>query len=301
LPSALRDLARRAPESIYNLLFDAASKTLLELGRDPKRLGGQLGLTAVLHTWTRELELHPHLHCIVTGGALSQEGDRWVAAPGKDRYLFPVKVLSRLFRGKFLAKLARRFKAGELGLDPKNKLQQRAFEAVKEKLYGHEWVVYAKRPFAGAQHVYQYLGRYTHRVGLSNHRLREITDDTVTFATKNGRTITLTHDEFMRRFLLHVLPPRFVKIRHYGLMASSNATTKLEIARRLLEAQGALGVERGHLGAESWQDFYERLTGTDLRKCPRCGGPMLRYDLKELPEDVRLALAAMTDGKGPDP
>jgi hypothetical protein len=301
LPSMLRQFAIKAPEMIYDLLFEAASKTLLDLGHDPKRLGGQLGLTAVLHTWTRQLELHPHLHCIVTGGALSPEGDRWVPARGKDRYLFPVKVLSQLFRGKFLAGLARLFEAGELGFDPEDDLERSIFQAAKERLYGHEWVVYAKRPFAGAQHVYQYLGRYTHRVGLSNHRLREITDDTVTFATKNGKTVRLTHVEFMRRFLLHVLPPRFVKIRHYGLMASSNATTKLETVRRLLDAQGARGLELVESGTESWQEFYERLTGTDLNKCPRCGGPMVRYNLDKLPERVRLALAAATKGKGPDP
>jgi hypothetical protein len=300
VPASIRPLALRAPRVIYDLLFDTASKTLLDLGWDPKFLGGQIGVTAVLHTWTRSLELHPHLHCIVTGGGLSAKGDRWVAARGRDQYLFPVNVLSSLFRGKFLAGLVRHFEAGELGLDPSDELELSVFEALKKQLYSQDWVVYAKPPFSGAEHVYGYLGRYTHRVGISNYRLREIADDTVTFATKNGKTDTLSHDEFMRRFLLHVLPARFVKIRHYGLMASSNAKTKLETARRLLlDAQGA--PKPAAAIAEGWQDFYERLTGKDLRECPRCRGPMQRYDLDDLPDRVRLALEASRDGKGPDP
>jgi hypothetical protein len=301
LPHSLRPLAQRAPREVYDLLFEAASKTLLDLGRDPKRLGAQLGITAVLHTWTRQLELHPHVHCIVTGGGLSPEGDRWVPAPGKDRYLFPVKVLSRLFRGKFLDGLARLFEAGELGIRPDDELERSRFEALKKRLYGHDWVVYAKRPFAGAEHVYRYLGRYTHRVGISNQRLRDITDETVTFGTKDGKTVTLSHDEFLRRFLLHILPPRFVKIRHFGLMASCNATTKLETARTLLVAQGAPQVDHAPSAAASWQDFYERLTGVDLKKCPRCGGRMVRHELTDFPDLLRALLAAADDGKGPDP
>lgn len=296
LPASLRPIALRAAEPLYNLLFASASATLLELGEDPKRLGAQLGFTAVLHTWTRTLELHPHLHCVVTGGGLSPEGDRWIAVKGEDRFLFPVKVLSRLFRGKFLAGLARLFESGELGCDPTDELERSVFSALKERLYSHEWNVYAKRPFKGAKHVYQYLGRYTHRVGLSNHRLREITDETVTFATKGGREVTLSHDEFLDRFLLHVLPPGFVKIRHYGLMAASNATTKLEVARALLEAGGARSLEPTPTGGD-WCDLYERLTGTDLRECPRCAGALVRFDLRSLEGRAALARA----GKGPDP
>jgi hypothetical protein len=302
LPSALRELALRAPRAIYDLLFEAGPQTLLELGRDPKRLGAQLGLTAVLHTWSRRLELHPHLHCIVTGGGLSPSGDRWITTPGKDRYLFPVKVMSALFRGKFLAGLTRLFEAGELGMRPDDSLELSVFEALKKRLYDHEWVVYAKRPFAGAEHVYRYLGRYTHRVGISNHRLREIADDSVTFATKDGNTVTLTHDEFMRRFLLHVLPVRFVKIRHFGLMAARHATTSLETARRHLSDVGAPAVELGGSSDESWFDFYERLTGKDLRECPRCGGPLVRLNLRDLSPELReLALAAARNGKGAEP
>lgn len=296
LPRSLRPLALRAPEPLYDLLFAAASATLLELGRDPKRLGAQLGFTGVLHTWTRKLELHPHLHCVVTGGGLSPESDRWIDVPGKDRFLFPVKVLSRLFRGKFVAGLTRLFETGKLGLDPADELERSVFDALKDRLYGHEWNVYAKRPFKGAEHVYRYLACYTHRVGISNHRLREIADDTVTFATKAGNEVTLSHDEFLERFLLHVLPPRFVKIRHYGLMASSNATTKLEVARALLEAAGACSLDPPQPDGD-WQDRYERLTGIDLRQCPRCKGRMVRYDLRSTHAVELLARA----GKGPDP
>jgi hypothetical protein len=296
LPASLRPLALRAPEPLYNLLFAAASATLLALGSDPKRLGAQLGFTAVLHTWTRKLELHPHLHCIVTGGGLSPEGDRWISVKGQDRFLFPVKVLSRLFRGKFLCGLAQLFEAGELGADPTDELERSVFSALKERLHGHEWNVYAKRPFKGAEHVYRYLGRYTHRVGISNHRLHEIADDTVTFATKAGGEVRLSHDDFLGRFLLHVLPPRFVKIRHYGLMAASNATTKLEVARALLEAVGARSLEPASKAGD-WFALYERLTGTDLRKCTRCGGEVIRRDVRSLEGLAVLARA----GKGPDP
>jgi hypothetical protein len=277
LPAALRPLARRAPAAIYDLLFECASNTLLELGRDPKFLGGQLGLTAVLHTWTRRLEFHPHLHCIVTGGGLSPKGDRWVAARGKDRFLFPVTVLSALFRGKFMAGLARAFAAGELHVDPNDAAEQSTFEALRNRVYKHAWVVYAKRPFGGARHVFRYLGRYTHRVGISNQRLREITDEQVTFVTKSGKSVTLSHDVFIRRFLMHVLPPRFTKIRHFGLMASTNASTKLEIARRLLDpARVSVAAAQPD---EGWQDFHARLTGKDLRECPSCGGRVHRFAL----------------------
>jgi predicted Zn-ribbon and HTH transcriptional regulator len=297
LPAALRPIALRAPEALYDLLFASASATLLELGRDPQRLGAQLGFTAVLHTWTRRLELHPHLHCVVSGGGLTADGSRWISVKGKDRFLFPVRVLSRLFRGKFIAGLVRLFEAGKLGFDPTNELERSVFDRLRARLYGHDWNVYAKRPFKGAEHVYQYLGRYTHRVGLSNHRLREITDNTVTFGTKDGGVVTLSHEQFLDRFLLHVLPPRFVKIRHFGLMSSSNATTKLESARALLEAAGAQSLEQPLPRDGDWFDQYERLTGTDLRECPRCKRPLSRFDLRS-PQGIAAVSRA---GKGPDP
>ena len=301
LPGELASLAKRAPAAIYDLLFAAASKTLLELGRDPRRLGAQLGATLVLHTWTRDLRLHPHVHGIVTGGGLSDDGERWVPARAEGRYLFPVKVLSRLFRGKFIASLERAFEQGELGPDTDDPLARSVFEALVRRLWSHEWVVYAKRPFAGPERVIRYLGRYTHRVAISNQRLEAIDDETVTFHTKNGHKLTLDHDTFLERFLQHVLPSGFVKIRHYGLHASSNATTKLELARLRLEAQGAPAREAASRVAESWRDLFERLTGNDLTLCPRCKvGRMVREELS--PEQCRaLEAAAERAGKGADP
>jgi len=266
VPASLRPVFRRNQRAMYKLLFDAASKTLLTLGDDEKRLGAELGLTAVLHTWTRELEYHPHLHCIVTGGGLSPDGATWVSA--RRKYLFPVKVLSRLFRGIFLDGLARAVKAGEIRVDGIN------VSALVDSLYQIDWVVYAKRPFGGPEHVLKYLGRYTHRVGISNQRLQSLDDNGVTFATKNGRTITLAPAEFIRRFLLHVLPPGFVKIRHYGLWAAGNVSTRLAAARALLPSDPPPPepTDIEHLAGEiEWQVRLLRLTGIDITRCPRCG------------------------------
>ena len=281
LPCALRPLARQAPSAIYALLFHAASRSLQELGLDPKYLGAQIGFTAVLHTWTRKLEFHPHLHCIVTAGGLAATADRWVPPRGADRFLFPVKVLSRLFRGIFLDRLTNLFEAGTLPFRPDDPTQRACFQSLTRCLFAQEWVAYAKRPFAGAEHVYQYLGRYTHRVGISNHRLRDIDADTVTFGTKDGKDLALPHDEFIRRFLLHVLPHRFVKIRHYGLMASSNATTKLETARALLlHESGAVPAPPVALISATWDQLLLRLTGVDPLLCPQCGARLVRHDLR---------------------
>lgn len=290
LPAELRALAFRNQRQFYALLFAAASETLLELGRDEKRLGGQIGVTAVLHTWKRDLRFHPHLHCIVTGGGLAADGCRWIRARGGDRYLFPVKVLSRLFRGKFLDALSRAVARGEIVL---GELSEDGFRSLKKRLYERDWVVYAKRPFAGPVQVFLYLGRYTHRVGISNHRLQSFDASGVTFSTKDGRSITVTPDEFIRRFLLHVLPQRFVKIRHYGLVSSSNATTKLEVARRLLGGQVvevAPAIASGE-DDENWRDLLEQLTGRDSKRCPRCKvGHLVRLaldDYRELVEALR--------------
>lgn len=276
LPAELRPVAIRNQEIVYGLLFASASKTLLELGWDSKRLGGQIGLTAVLHTWTRALEFHPHVHSIVTGGGLSADGSRWIASKGGPRYLFPIKVISQLFRGKFLDGLARLYNAGELNLGGNSLADPATFQALKNRLYTDpEWVVYAKPPFGGPEQVFNYLGRYTHRVGISNYRILSIDDGKVTFATKDGETLTLSDEEFIRRFLQHVLPPGFTKIRHYGLMASSNVTTKLETARKLLGGEPPTVAPQG----ETWTEFLTRLTGEDVTKCPKCSGQLQRRRL----------------------
>lgn len=267
LPAQLRGIARQNPSAVYDLMFRTAADTLLELGLDEKRLGGRLGLTAVLHTWTRTLAYHPHVHCIVTGGGLSIDGERWVAS--KTGYLFPVRVLSKLFRGKLLAGLRRLYDKGELNLrgqlaeldDPSR------FVALIDALYRTAWVVYAKPPFGDAANVYAYLGRYTHRVGLSNARLRSIDDTGVCFVTKNGKTTTLEPVEFCRRFLQHVLPHGFRKIRHYGLLSGSHAKTRLAVARRVLGGANSETVEADDL---TWRARLFQLTGVDLRLCPMC-------------------------------
>jgi hypothetical protein len=277
LPSSLRPVTRRNQREMYKLLFAAATKTLLTLGEDPKRLGGQLGITAVLHTWTRELEFHPHLHCIVTGGGLSADGTEWKTA--RRKYLFPIKVLSQLFRGIFLDLLRRAYQDGEIQLDGID--DKKLFDS----LYRTDWVVYAKPPFGGPEQVFKYLGRYTHRVGISNQRLISMDEHGVTFATKNGRTITLAPEEFIRRFLLHVLPPGFVKIRHYGLWAAGNVSTRLAAARRLLGAVPPVPtiapMESQPPGDQSeWQVRLLRLVGIDVTRCPRCGqGRMIPHAL----------------------
>ncbi len=285
LPHELNALAMHNKKLVYGLLFETAAKTLLTLGRDEDRLGAQLGITAVLHTWSRNLQFHPHLHCIVTGGGLSTTGDRWVAT--NERYLFPAKVLSRLFRGKFLDALARAYDKGLLNLCV-GLVDRNDFQRLKDTLYQKEWVVYAKRPFDGAQQVFNYLGRYTHRVAISNWRLLSMDDAGVCFATKNGKTATLHPHEFIRRFLLHVLPKNFVKIRHYGLMAASNAKTKLEVARRFLEdghpSADLQSNKEDHDGnpEKDWRERFMELTGVDLSLCPQCHkGTMTRFSLEE--------------------
>jgi Putative transposase len=266
-------------------------KRLITMVRYP-HLGAHLGITAVLHTWTRGLDFHPHVHCIVTGGGLAVDGERWVAA--RRRYLFPVQVLARLFRGKFLAALTRAYREGELefGGTTQRLADAVAFRQFVHELYRAEWVVYAKRPFGGPQQVFRYLGRYTHRVGVSNQRLQHVDADGVRFATKGGRTITLRPEEFIRRFLFHVLPSGFVKIRHYGLLAGGNVTTQLECARTLLQpgAPAEMPVPRGS-GAFDWLTHLLQLTGVDLRLCPQCSqGRMIReplYPVRRRPQADR--------------
>jgi Putative transposase/Transposase zinc-binding domain len=274
LPAELRPVARSNPVLAYDLLFRSAAQTLLELGRDPKRLGGELGVTTVLHTWARDLSYHPHVHCVVTGGALSEDGERWLSA--RDQYLFPVEVLGKLFRGKVLAALRRARTRGELAVaDPSR------FAATVAQLYRKDWVVYCKCPFGGPEQVIRYLGQYTHRIALSNRRLVALDERGVTFRTKNGKQVTVDGVTFLTRWLSHVLPPRFVKLRHHGLMSAAHATTRLEVARQRLLA----GVENAAVAAATppsiaraplgWRELVEVLTGIDLGACPCCGSRAL--------------------------
>lgn len=267
LPSELHPLVLANARTMFDMLMTCAGETLIELGRD--RLGAQLGVTEVLHTWTRELLFHPHAHCIVTGGGVSLDGRRWIST--RPTFLLPVRVLGALFRGKFLARLVEAYNARELRLEgPAAKLaDNQAFACLRAKLYRKKWHVYSKPPFGGAEHVFKYLGRYTHRVGLSNHRLLSLDRRGVTFRTRGDATTTVTPDEFLRRFLLHVLPPRFVKIRHYGLMAASSVK-KLAAVRELI------GDETTTNGANDDDDDDVESFRTS---CPRCGGTMTAHDL----------------------
>jgi len=273
LPSELRPLARSNPKLVYDLLFKAVSQTLLTLGKD--RLGALLAITAVLHTWTRDMQLHPHLHCIVTAGGLSLDGERWV--PSRANYLFPAEVMRRLIRGKILDGLKRANKAGKLALNGTSaKLAKPAvFQATVDRLYGKKWVLYAKKPFGGSDQVLNYLGQYTHRVAISSHRIAKIDGDRITIRTRDERTTQLGKNEFIRRFLLHILPKGFRKIRHFGLMASTNVPTRLAKARELLTPEADPKEQRDEpsnddTDSETWEDLLERLVGEHARLCPKC-------------------------------
>jgi hypothetical protein len=312
LPQELNPLVLRNQAVLYGLLFEAASQTLLTLARDRRRLGAQIGFTAVLHTWGQNLLFHPHLHCVVTAGGLSPDGRRWI--PARQDYLLPVKVLGRLFRGKFLAGLQELYQSNRLALrgstadlaDPK------AFGALRDRLYRTDWIVYAKPPFGGLPQVFQYLGRYSHRVAISNSRLLSMQDGKVVLRYKDYRdgqrwkVMILAAEEFIRRFLLHVLPKRFVRIRHYGLLAGRNVTTKLPQARSLLtadapesqplpapqsqapaapEPESSPTPEAQSSPVSQIPDWRERLlawTGQDPLRCPHCHGPLIRRNLSEL-------------------
>jgi hypothetical protein len=281
LPSGLRSLVLENRETLFNLLFAAAADALKELGSNPKYIGAEVGITAVLHTWTRDLRFHPHVHCIVTGGGLSADGTQWVAT--RPDFLFPVRVLGALFRGKFLARLQALYDRGALRLvgGAAPLADRKAFARLRGRLYKTRWVVHVKPPFGGPEEFFRYVGRYTHRVGLSNTRIVALDDERVVFRTRGGATATLSHDEFLRRFLLHVLPEGFVKIRHYGLFAAGNVNTKLALARqRLAEA----GVPMPADDARTPSDFREillALTGIDITRCPRCNvGILVRCPLE---------------------
>ena len=276
LPAELRALARYRPKLVFDLLFGAAAETLQQLARDEEHLGASLGITAVLHTWTRDLRFHPHVHCIVTGGGLSLDAARWVAA--KKNFLFHVRVMGKLFRGKVLDGLRRAHARGALeGFhdfeDPQG------FDRLMARLATKNWVVYAKRAFRGAEHVYRYLGRYTHRVGIANSRLVSLENGQVTFRTKNGKTLTLPAEDFLARWVQHVLPRGFVKIRHYGLLAPSCVNDKLVTARTLLAPATA---PTQTPSPSSWIERLRALTGLDITRCPRCGEPLRMAALPDL-------------------
>ena len=274
LPSELRGLSRCYPRELFDALFAAASESLLQLGES--RLDARLGITMVLHTWTRDLRFHPHVHALVTAGGLASDGSRW--KPTSNKYLFPIEVLGALLRGKVLAKL-RRLHAQNVFVGFGDFADPEAFERLMSRLAGKDWVVYAKKPFRRVEHVLKYLGRYTHRVGIANSRLVDVQSDAVTFRTKNGKTVTLKPVEFLRRLVQHVLPEGLHKIRHYGLYAGAAGDERQAASEKLGVVSGCS--ERGHAVEPSWREQLRELTGRDVDHCPQCGGvvdhnPLLR-------------------------
>jgi hypothetical protein len=276
LPAPIADIAYHNKAEIYAILFKAAAETLLTIAADPKHLGARIGLTAVLHTWGSALTHHPHVHCVVPGGGLALDGQRWLSCrPG---FFLPVRVLSRLFRRLFLEQLAAAHEAGRLRFFSAHAplAESHAFAAYLAPLRKVEWVVYAKRPFAGPEAVLAYLSRYTHRVAIANSRLIAFDDNGVTFRWKDYRAkggerqkvMTLASDEFIRRFLIHVLPSGFHRIRHYGLFANGGRAESLARARELL------GVPAPHDESND-ADASADEPSMSLLACPCCGGRMI--------------------------
>jgi Putative transposase/Transposase zinc-binding domain len=284
LPAELNPLVLMNRKVLYDLLFRAASETLLVLAQNPKHLGATVGMIGILHTWGQNLRDHPHLHCIVTGGGLSADGGRWVSC--RKGFFLPVRVLSSLFRGKFLDLLKECFQSGQLVFPGQlSSLQDpRKFETFRRPLYHKKWVVYCKPPFNGPQGVLQYLGRYTHRIAISNNRLLTIRDGQVSFRWRDykdqnrQKTMRLQAEEFIRRFLLHVLPARFVRIRHFGLLANRNRKDNLSVCRQLLGGDKP-GVKE-KIQTETWQEQLLRICSIDVLACPVCQkGKMSRIAL----------------------
>jgi hypothetical protein len=274
LPDSMAAIAFQNPSVVYGLLFQTTAETLLTIARDPKHLGAEIGFFAVLHTWGQNLLLHPHLHCVVPGGGLSLDHERWIACqPG---FLLPVRVLSRLFRRLFCQALRKAHSQGKLRFFSELKPLEdpAAFDQYLRSAQTQEWVVYSKPPFGGPQHVLEYLGRYTHRVAISNQRLAALADGNVSFHYKDYRhasqrkVMTLPAGEFLRRFLLHTLPPGFQRIRHYGFLANIHRKEKLALCRRLLAAPISDLLPAICAG---FPVLYAVLIGEQLDRCPRCG------------------------------
>ena len=285
LPAPISNLAYSNQSVIYAILFRAAAETLQTIAADPKHLGARVGLTLVLHTWGSAMTHHPHVHGIVPGGGLSINGEQWI--PCRPGFFLPVRVLSRLFRRLFLDRLKDAYEAGELRFygDHQSLIHADAFSSWIMPLRNIEWVVYAKRPFSGPQAVLAYLSRYTHRVAIANSRLLKFNEQGVTFKWKDYRskqrfrykTMTLKTDEFIRRFLIHVLPAGFHRIRHYGLLANSGRRENLKRARELLMDKPGNddANEKGVIEntASRQDDGLEQAQPTYI--CPDCGSPMV--------------------------
>ena len=272
LPHRLAPLVLQNKKVLYGLLFRTSAETLLEVARNPRHLGAEIGFFSVLHTWSQKLSIHPHVHCVVPAGGLSLDHTRWVRS--RDNYFLPKEVLREIFRGKFVDALEQAFQNGQLNFQGDLKLlaQPKIFAAWLRPLFRQDWVVYLKRPFGGPAYVLHYLGRYTHRVAISNHRLVSLTDGQVTFRWRDAahhneqKLLPLSLDEFLCRFLLHILPKGFVRIRNFGFLANRKRATLLPLCFQLLKSAKQPQAQRQH--ASSTEDC------PDLWRCPKCGGPM---------------------------
>jgi len=271
LPGRLSPLVLQNKKIIYDLLFRTSAETLLEVARNPEHLGVEIGFFSVLHTWSQKLTAHPHVHCVVPAGGLSPDHARWIRS--RDNYFLPKKVLAELFRGKFVDALKEAFQNGQLHFHGDLKLlaQPEIFAAWLRPLHRQDWVVYLKRPFGGPAYVVHYLGRYTHRVAISNHRLVSFKDGQVTFRWRDSahhneqKLMTLAVDEFLRRFLLHILPKGFVRIRNFGFLANRRRSTLLPLCFQLLGTTPQPPAEEHSSSTEDAAELY---------RCPHCGGPM---------------------------
>jgi rubredoxin len=271
LPHRLAPLVLQNKKVLYGLLFRTSAETLLEVARNPRHLGAEIGFFSVLHTWSQKLNLHPHVHCVVPAGGLSLDHTRWVRSP--DNYFLPKEVLREVFRGKFVAALEQAFQNGQLCFQGDLKLlaQPKIFAAWLRPLFRQDWVVYLKRPFGGPAYVLHYLGRYTHRVAISNHRLVSLRAGQVTFRWRDSahhnepKLLSLSLDEFLCRFLLHILPKGFVRIRNFGFLANRKRTTLLPRCFQLLGSEQQPQAEPHACSSEDYPDLW---------RCPKCGGPM---------------------------
>lgn len=264
LPEELNAYCHRFPKEMYNIIFSASKETIMQFGNDPKHLGAKMGIISVLHTWGQNLSLHPHVHMIIPGGGITKAGN-WKHAKSDGEYLFPVEALSETYRGKFMEKLK----------DFLQTINQPMSIRFKKNLYDKDWVVYAKKPFGGPLQVVEYLGRYSHKIAISNHRIKKIENGKVTFSYKDyaqgsiQRLLPLDAEEFLRRFCLHILPPKFMKIRHYGILAS-RVKPKLKLHQMKV---GVVIIKK----KKDWKEITKIRLGFDVEACPCCKtGRMVR-------------------------
>jgi hypothetical protein len=288
LPDDLNRLCLVNQKVMYDMLFKAGSETISDLGKDEKHVGGKVGFLCVLHTWGQNLMDHPHLHCIVTGGGLSNDGTRWVEPKKttvKKDFFIHVNVLSDLFKKKFLAYLKQAYQSGKLKFfgEIEPLAYRNKFQKLVKKLYNKKWNTYCKKPFGGPEKVLRYLGRYSHRVAISNSRIVKCEENKVTFKWRDYRDgsknklMTVNAFEFIRRFLLHILPKGYFKIRYYGLLSSRNLSTNLELCKRLLKVATKIAEQAQKL---SWDELLFELFGIDVWLCPKChNGRLLRKQM----------------------